>query len=69
MPHKCLCGKSQSSFNVKGGKPVCCTKCKTPEMVDVVSKRCLCGKSQTVSMCLSRFVSRDVAEQILVRCV
>lgn len=42
MP-KCQCGK-RASFNVSGNKPVCCSKCKTSDMVDVKNKKCPCGK-------------------------
>ena len=57
MPRKCSCGK-QSSYNVPGGKPICCSKCKTVEMIDVVNKRCPCGKipkfnltGETIGVC------------------
>ena len=40
---KCSCGK-RPSFNVSGSKPMYCSKCKTPEMIDVKNKRCQCGK-------------------------
>lgn len=43
MPRKCSCGKTPS-FNLPGGKPLCCSKCKTPEMVDVKNKKCPCGQ-------------------------
>ena len=44
MPRKCSCGK-QPIYNLPGEmKPICCAKCKTDGMVDVVHKRCPCGK-------------------------
>jgi hypothetical protein len=44
MPRKCSCG-NQPKFNTPGRKGgVCCSKCKTIDMVDVVSKKCPCGK-------------------------
>ena len=42
----CRCGKSQPNYNNEGeSTAVCCSSCKTPEMVNVVSKKCRCGKS------------------------
>lgn len=44
MPRKCPCGKI-SSFNVPGEKnPICCSGCKTEDMIDVRNKKCPCGK-------------------------
>jgi len=43
----CRCGKSIPTYNNEGeSTAVCCSSCKTPEMVNVVSKKCRCGKSQ-----------------------
>ena len=40
----CPCGK-RPVYNVPGKtKPICCSKCKTGDMIDVVHKRCPCGK-------------------------
>lgn len=50
MPRICPCGK-RPSFNVLGQKrPICCAKCKTDEMIDVVSKKCPCGKNSTYNL-------------------
>jgi hypothetical protein len=45
MPYKkCPCG-SYSNFNLPDQtKGVCCAKCKTPGMIDVVNKKCPCGR-------------------------
>jgi len=45
MPYKkCPC-ENRPIYNVFGeNKPVYCAKCKTSEMIDVVSKKCSCGK-------------------------
>jgi len=44
MPRKCSCG-TKPYFNVPGEIiGICCMKCKTDDMVDVMSKRCPCGK-------------------------
>ena len=41
---KCSCGK-QPHFGLKDDKrPSCCVKCKTADMIDIISKRCPCGK-------------------------
>ena len=46
MPRKCPCGK-YANFNVPTEiRGISCLKCKTDDMIDVVSKRCKCGKSQ-----------------------
>lgn len=42
MPRKCPC-ENQPIYNFPGKKPICCAKCKTDEMIDVVNKRCSCG--------------------------
>jgi hypothetical protein len=48
MSWKCPCG-TQTIYNLPGEtKPICCKKCKTDEMVDVVHERCPCGKSRPV---------------------
>jgi hypothetical protein len=50
MPRKCSCGK-YASFNVPGEtKGVSCSKCKTVDMVDVVSKKCPCGKQPSFNI-------------------
>jgi hypothetical protein len=42
---RCPCGSISPNFNMPGQtKGVCCSKCKTDEMIDIVSKRCRCGK-------------------------
>ena len=40
---RCSCG-TYAAFNVPGEKPKYCSKCKTPEMIDVKNKKCPCGK-------------------------
>lgn len=43
MP-KCPCG-TYASFNVPGEtKRICCKKCKTVDMINIMSDRCKCGK-------------------------
>jgi hypothetical protein len=51
MPYKkCPCGK-HPKFNVPGEKkPICCSECKTDEMINVVNKRCPCGKQPLYNM-------------------
>ena len=46
MPRKCPCGKTPS-YNVPGQKKrICCSNCKTDEMINVVmTKKCPCGKT------------------------
>ena len=47
---KCPCG-TRPSFNTPGEKkPICCSKCKTYDMIDVVSKKCPCGKNPRFNM-------------------
>lgn len=46
MPRKCKCGRSQPIFNEAGEtKPICCSKCKTQTMVDIVNRKCKCGRA------------------------
>lgn len=47
---KCPCG-NRPSYNLPGQKPArFCSKCKTDEMIDVVTRRCLCGTIPTFNM-------------------
>lgn len=49
MPRKCQCGK-YASFNIPGEIPICCSKCKTVDMVDVIHNKCPCGKQPIYNM-------------------
>jgi hypothetical protein len=43
----CKCGEAHPNFNLPGEKrAICCSNCKTADMVDVMSKKCKCGKAQ-----------------------
>jgi hypothetical protein len=43
---RCSCGTQSPKFNIPGENiGVCCKKCKTDEMIDVVNKKCPCGKT------------------------
>ncbi|AGE48325.1 hypothetical protein PBCVAN69C_043R [Paramecium bursaria Chlorella virus AN69C] len=44
MPHKCTCGR-WAIYNILGGKPRWCSKCKPKDAVDVKNKKCTCGKN------------------------
>ena len=49
MPGKCKCRKAQSTYNEPGEtKPICCSSCKTPTMINVISKRCKCGTAYPI---------------------
>ena len=40
----CVCGKALPSYNEPNETTaICCASCKTPSMVNVISKRCKCG--------------------------
>ena len=40
----CQCRKKIATYGHDGGKPICCRTCRTPEMVNVVTKKCVvCG--------------------------
>ena len=42
----CVCGKKQPTYNEPGEtKPIYCSECKTPTMINVRDKRCKCGDS------------------------
>jgi hypothetical protein len=50
MPRKCPCGK-KPNFNISGEKKgVCCVKCKTYEMIDVVNNKCSCGNRSSFNV-------------------
>ena len=73
MP-KCSCGK-YASFNVPGEKiRVCCSKCKTDDMIDVVNKRCPCGNHPIYNvpgenpMCCSKCQTDGMINVVSKRC-
>jgi hypothetical protein len=75
MPRKrCLCGK-QPIYNVLGEPPICCIKCKTDDMINVVSKRCPCGKTpkfnvlgQTKPTCCKVCKTGEMVDVVSKRC-
>ena len=74
MPRKCPCRK-HAYFNVLGEKPICCSKCKTGEMIDVVSRKCPCGKrpyfnvlGETKGICCSECKTDDMIDVMNKRC-
>ena len=76
MSRKCSCG-TYPIFNMPGQtKGVCCSKCKTDEMIDVRSKRCPCGSlspifntpGQTKGMCCSKCKTDDMIDVVSKRC-
>ena len=75
MVRKCPCGK-RPNYNVLGRKPICCSKCKTDDMIDVVHKRCPCGKIspifnvpwETKGVCCSKCKTGDMIDVFHKRC-
>lgn len=75
MPQKCSCGK-YSSFNMPGKKPMFCSKCKTGDMVNVISKRCSCGTlspnfnvpGETKGVCCSKCKTDEMIDVVHQRC-
>jgi len=76
MPYKkCPCGK-QSYYNVPGEKkPICCSGCKTVEMINVVNKRCPCGKQpvynvpgETKGVCCKECKTDEMIDVVNRRC-
>ena len=76
MPYKkCPCRK-QPNFNVPGEtKGVCCSGCKTDDMINVVSKKCPCGKrphfntpGETIGICCSKCKGPDMVDITSKRC-
>ena len=76
MPYKkCPCGK-HPKFNVPGEtKGVCCSKCKTDDMIDVVHKRCPCGKQsnfnvpgEKIGVCCSECKTDEMVNVVSKRC-
>lgn len=74
MP-RCSCGK-YASFNVPGEKiRVCCSKCKTDDMIDVVNKRCPCGNhpiynvpGEKIRVCCSKCQTDGMINVVSKRC-
>ena len=76
MPFKkCLC-KRNPVYNVPGKtKPICCSKCKTDDMIDVVHKRCFCGKhpkfnvpGETTGVCCKNCKTDDMINVVNKKC-
>ena len=75
MPRKCSCG-TQPVYNIPGEtKPICCSKCKTAWMIDVVNKRCPCGKQpmfnmpgENIGVCCSKCKKPDMVDVVNKRC-
>lgn len=75
MPQKCLCRK-RAIFNIHGETfGICCAKCKTDEMTDVVNKRCPCGKQpsfnvpgESIAMCCAKCKTIDMINVVSKRC-
>lgn len=75
MPHKCSCGKIPY-FNVIGKNiGVCCAKCKTDEMINVMSKRCPCGKQpkfnvpgEKIGVCCAKCKTAEMIDVVHKRC-
>ena len=70
MSKKCSCGK-QTSFNFPGEKKsICCSKCRTSEMINVVTKRCPCGSlsprfnvpGETIGVCCAKCKTDDMID-------
>ena len=45
---KCQCSLGSPIYNIVGQKALYCSKCKTPEMINVCTKRCFCGISYPI---------------------
>ena len=43
--NKCFCGLGSRVYNILGEKALYCSKCKSPNMINVHNKRCFCGIS------------------------
>lgn len=72
---KCSCGK-YANFNVpEDKKPIYCAKCKTEDMIDVVSKRCPCGRRPSFNVpgkkkptCCKECKTEDMISVVSKRC-
>jgi hypothetical protein len=72
---KCSCG-NRPYYNVpEEKKPICCSKCKTDDMIDVVHKRCPCGKipaynvlGEKKGMCCAKCKTDDMIDVVSKRC-
>ena len=76
MPRKCPCGK-RPVYNVPGQTiGVCCSKCKTDDMIDVVNKKCVCGNRPNFNVpgekkpiCCSKCKTVDMINVASKRCL
>lgn len=47
MPYKCTCGR-WAIYNVPGGPPIWCSKCKSEDAVNVANKKCECASGYPI---------------------
>lgn len=45
------CKERRASFNIEGERPKYCAKCKTSDMINVVSRKCQCSKGYPTKYC------------------
>ena len=73
----CKCGKARPTYNEPGQtKAICCMKCKTETMVDVINKKCKCGKTrptynepgQTKAICCMKCKTETMVDVINKKC-
>ena len=76
MPKKCPCG-TQSYFNIPGETiGICCKKCKTDDMVNVIDNKCPCGTQPRFNIpgkkkgvCCSKCKTDDMTDVMNKRCL
>ena len=78
VSHLCICGKAQPIYNEPGQTvAICCSQCKTDNMVNVRNKKCQCGKAhpvfnepdQTVPICCSKCKTDNMVNVISKKCI
>ncbi len=75
MPRKCICGK-YAYFNVPGETiGNYCAKCKTNDMINVITKKCPCGKQpkfnvpgEKTGVCCAKCKTDDMVNTVTKRC-
>ena len=73
----CKCGEARPTYNLPDEKTaICCSNCKSPDMVNVVSKRCKCDEAipiynlpgEKTAICCSNCKTADMVNVVSKRC-
>ena len=74
----CNCGKARPTYNEVGEtQAVCCSSCKTDNMVDIKNKKCQCGNArasfnepcETIAICCASCKTATMIDVVNKKCI